>query len=138
MARMSCSRFFAGRTATGSSHSICRAKFQPTASNSDIATANNEAYEIAKSDPSNPCATRGRRAWRVCNSGTGTGRDTEKIRLFQDFPLFAPGEVIEKITSPGAGAENPCSRAHFRDSAGARERRIVCRDAERQVGRSDD
>ncbi len=69
--------------------------------------------------------------------GASAGRDAKEIRLFQVSQLFASGEVIEKIAAPGAGAEGPYSRPHFRDPTSARERRFVHWKTEREMGRFD-
>ena len=67
--------------------------------------------------------------------GSSAGRDTKEIRLLQVSQLFASDEVIEKIAAPGAGAESPYFRPHFRDPTGAREKRFVHWKTERKMGR---
>ncbi|MCU1314787.1 MAG: hypothetical protein JWN63_109, partial [Candidatus Acidoferrum typicum] len=101
-----------------------------------LATANTQnAHASAKSDPPGPDAARSSRVRCVCRFGARAGCDTKEIRFFQISQLFASGEVIEKIAAPGAGAESPYSRPHFRDPTGARERRFVHWKTERKMGR---
>src|SRR5260370_8275307 len=73
----------------------------------------------------------------MCRFRASTERGTEEINLFQVGELFPPVEGLEKIKASGARAESPHRRPHFRDPAGARERRFIHRDAERRVGRFD-
>src|SRR6266446_10847084 len=123
---MSFSRYFVGRTATGSGRCTCRAKFRQTISNSSLATSRQttDAYAIAKSDT--PCADAAPSsgAGGVCNFGKNAERGAKEIDGFQVWQLFAP-QVVEKIIAAGAGSKSPDSRPYFPDSTGACKGRFV-------------
>jgi hypothetical protein len=69
--------------------------------------------------------------------GADLVRESKEIHIIQDGQLIAPVEVFEEIKPPGTRAKSPRSRAHFRDSASARERWFIPRKTKRKMGRFD-
>jgi len=67
--------------------------------------------------------------------GANAIRGAKEARGFQAGGLGTPIEVVEKTKPPGAGAKSAHSRAHFRDSTSARERRFLRWKTKRKMGR---